>query len=165
MTSAIGRAVTQSVIQRMSGPTGVNSNLAALTQENPAQTALAGLQVVTENAAPDLLERTAGVQYPTANVCCAKIKNSLKEKFRTFSGSAQMVVEIRHSQDRVDGLQDALELYVDSTTQVLSASRGDWSGGMFYSGGYEVSFGPLKKGGKNFIQTAVITFEIGISRS
>ena len=77
--------------------------------------------------------------YPSLNVYCEKIANTLKEKFRSFSGSVQMTIEVRHSQDRLDGLQDALELYVDSVTQVLDAERGDWGSGMFYAGGYEVT--------------------------
>jgi hypothetical protein len=34
---------------------------------------------------------------------------------------------------------------------------------MYYAGGYQVAFGPVKHGGKNFIQIAKITFEIGVS--
>jgi hypothetical protein len=76
-----------------------------------------------------------------------------------------MAVEVRHSQDRLDGLQDRLELYTDAVTQVLHSSRGDWGDGMFYGGMYDVSFGAVKHGGKNFIQAAKITFEIGVSKS
>jgi hypothetical protein len=36
---------------------------------------------------------------------------------------------------------------------------------MYYSGGYEVTLGAVKHGGRNFIQAAKITFEIGVSRS
>jgi hypothetical protein len=45
----------------------------------------------------------------------------------------------------------------------LDVSSGDWGGGMYFAGGYQVAFGPVKQGGKNFIQTAKITFEIGVS--
>ena len=76
-----------------------------------------------------------------------------------------MAIEVRHSQDRLDGLQDALELYADAVTQVLDANRGDWGDGMFYGGEYEVAFGAVKQGGKNFIQVAKVTFEIGVSSS
>jgi hypothetical protein len=166
MTGTIGSAVTVKVIQRITGPSGVNSSLAALTQgatapANPLDTA----QVRSQNVAADLAERSTTVQYPAVNVDCEKIVNSLQEKFRTFSGSVQMSMELRHSQDRLDGLQDALELYTDALTQVLNGGRGDWGDGMFYGGAYEVSFGPVKKGGKNFIQVAKVTFEIGVSRS
>jgi len=98
-------------------------------------------------------------------VYCEKISNTLVEKFRTFSGTAQMAIEVRHSQDQLDGLQDAVELYADAVMQTLNSGRGDWGDGMFYGGAYDVSFGPIKKGGRNFIQVAKVTFEIGVSRS
>ncbi len=86
-----------------------------------------------QNVAADLAERSTAVKYPAVNVYCEKIVNNLTEKFRTFSGHVQMAIEVRHSQDRLDGLQDALELYTDAVMQVLDASRGDWGDGMFYA--------------------------------
>jgi hypothetical protein len=166
MTGTIGSAVTVKVIQRISGPSGVNAGLAALTQgETAPASPLDMAQVRSQNVAADVAERSTTVQYPAVNVYCEKIVNSLQEKFRTFSGSVQMAMELRHSQDRLDGLQDALDLYTDALMQVLNGGRGDWGDGMFYGGAYEVSFGPVKKGGKNFIQVAKVTFEIGVSRS
>jgi len=35
---------------------------------------------------------------------------------------------------------------------------------MFYSGQYQVTYGPVKQGGKNFTQVAKVTFEIGVSK-
>jgi hypothetical protein len=166
MTGTIGNATTVKVIQRITGADGVNSGLAALTQGGTKPTSpLDAAQVRSQNVAADVAERSVAVQYPAVNVYCEKIVNSLKEKFRTFSGSVQMAMELRHSQDRLDGLQDELELYTDALTQVLNDGRGDWGDGMFYGGTYEVSFGPIKKGGKNYIQVAKVTFEIGVSRS
>lgn len=166
MTGTIGSATTVKVIQRITGVNGLNSGLAALTQGGIGLASpLDAAQVRSQNVAADVAERSAPVQYPAVNVYCEKIVNSLREKFRTFSGGVQMAIELRHSQDRLDGLQDALELYTDALTQVLNAGRGDWGDGMFYGGAYEVSFGPVKKGGKNYIQVAKVTFEIGVSRS
>jgi hypothetical protein len=105
------------------------------------------------------------MQYPAVNVYCEKIVNGLKEKFRTFSGDVLTTVELRYSQDRLDGLQDALENYADAIMQVLNANRGDWGSGMFYSGEYQVVFAAVKHGGKNFLQVAKISFEIGVSRT
>ena len=166
MTGTIGSAATVKVMQRITGPTGVNSGLAALTA---GSTAVAGpldaAQVRSQNVAADVAERSTTVVYPAVNVYCEKVVNSLREKFRTFSGSVEMAIELRHSQDRLDGLQDALELYADALMQTLNNGRGDWGDGMFYGGTYEVSFGPVKKGGRNFIQVAKVTFEIGVSKS
>jgi hypothetical protein len=165
MTTKIGSAVTGKVLERMTGSAGVNAGLGALTQ---ADRELAGLvdpaQVRTQNVAADLAERATGVKYPAVNVYCEKIVNDLREKFRKFSGTVQMAIELRQSQDRLEGIQDRLELYVDSTMQMLHGSRGDWGDGMFYGGQYQVAYGPVKQGGKNFTQTAKVTFEIGVNK-
>jgi len=164
MPATIGSTTTAQVMQIITGASGLNASLAALTQ---ADQALAGpldmAQVRAQNVAADLAERATTVKYPVVNVYCDKVTNQLTEKFRTFSGTAQMTIEVRHSQDRLDGLQDSLQVYTDAATQVLAANRGDWGNGMFYAGGYEASFGPVKQGGKNFIQVAKVTFEIGVS--
>jgi hypothetical protein len=165
MSGTIGRAVTNKVMERIMGPSGMNAGLAALTQGEPGFAALVdAAQVRAQNAPAETAERS-GVKYPCVNVYCQGIKNQLREKFRTFSGQAQMAIELRCSQDRLDGLQDQLSLYVDSTMAMLDAGRGDWGDGMFFGGEYEVSFGPVKQGGKNFIQMAKVTFEIGVSRN
>ena len=166
MTSKIGSAVTNKVVQMITSPSGVNGALAALTQ---ADQALAGLldpsQIRAQNVSADLAERIIGVKYPAANVYCEKIVNQLREKFRSFSGQVQMAIELRQSQDRLEEIQDRLELYVDATMQMLDSNRGDWGDGIFYGGGYEVAFGPVKQGGKNFMQVAKVTFEIGVSKN
>jgi len=140
--------------------------LAALTQ---AEREFAGLieaaQVRPQNVAAEMAERAVGAKYPAVNVYAEKIVNGLREKFRSFSGTVQMAMELRHSQDRLEGLQDRLEVYVDAAMQMLNSGRGDWGDGMFFGGEYEVSFGPVKQGGKNFIQVAKVTFEIGVSKN
>ena len=163
MTGTIGSAVTNQVVQRITAPSGANASLAALTQGGPAVGPLDLTQIRTQNVAADLAERSTTVQYPAVNVYCEKIVNALSEKFQTFSGSAQMAIEVRHSQDRLDGMQSALELYTGAVTQVLDTSRGDWGGGMYYAGGYQVAFGAVKHGGRNFVQGAKVTFEIGVN--
>lgn len=166
MISRIGSAASGKVIQRITGPAGVNAGLASLTA---AEQGFAGWletsQVRAQNVATELAERALGMKYPSVNVYCEKISNDLREKFRSFSGTVQMAMELRHSQDRLDGLQDRLELYVDAVMQMLGRGRGDWGDGMFFGGTYEVAFGPVKQGGKNFIQAAKVTFEIGVSRN
>jgi hypothetical protein len=140
----------------------VNANLADRQEGGPASDRL---QIRAQNAAADLAEQGETVQYPTVQVYCEKVVNSLTEKFRTFSGTVQMATEIRHSQDRLQGLQEGLEQYADALTQVLDGNRGDWGSGMFYAGGYQVAYGAAKHGGKNYIQVAKVTFEIGVSIS
>jgi hypothetical protein len=74
-----------------------------------------------------------------------------------------MVIETRISQDRLDDIQTNLQSYVDAVTQVLADNRGDWGDGVFYAGGYEISFGGVKHGGRNFLQLAKVSFVLQIS--
>jgi hypothetical protein len=166
MASGLGSAVTAQVVGLLTGSGGLNATLSTLTAAGgTAPVPIGAAQIRTGNAAADVTERAGTVQYPAANIYCEKLVNSLKEKFRSFSGTAQMAIEVRQSADRMEGLQDSLEAYADAARAVLEANRGDWGNGMFYTGEYQVSFGPVKQGGKNFIQTAKITFEVGVSRS
>jgi hypothetical protein len=165
MTNTIGSLIAGQAIQLLTGASGVNSYLGASLQDNGQPLNLSAAQVRGQNVAPDIAEQSNTMQYPAINVYCEKIVNNLAEKFRAFSGQVQTTVELRYSQDRLDGLQDALENYADAIMQVLNANRGDWGNGMFYCGEYQAVFGAVKHGGKNFLQVAKITFEIGVSRS
>jgi hypothetical protein len=157
-------AATRKIMRLLTATPGVNTNLEVLAElEQVTLPAITDKQIATQNMAADVAERSADVKYPVVHVYCEKIANTLREKFRTFSGEAHMAIEVRLSQDRLDGLDRKLQLYVDAVTQVLDKSRGDWGRGLFYGGGYEAVFGPVKHGGRNFIQIAKITFEVGAS--
>jgi hypothetical protein len=160
MTAGIGSAATRKVMERLAGPATAGSLVGALTEAG-----YGGASMRAQNAAAELVERAGAVQYPLVTVYCEKVVNDLKEKFRSFSGRAEIAIEVRHSQDRLEGLEDAIEQQTDALTKALSASRGDWGDGMYYAGGYEVSFGRVSRGGRNFTQVAKVTFEIGVSRN
>jgi len=148
----------------LTGENGLASQVALLALEAGIQEPrLALSQVTVRNVAAELAEKSAGAQYPAFLVYCEKLTNELREKFRTFSGTARMAIEARASQERLEGLEDRLHVYVDAVTSLLDGSRGDWGQGMFYTGGYEVTFGAAKNGGRNFLQTAKIVFEVEIS--
>jgi hypothetical protein len=166
MTTTIGSLITGQVIGLLTGASGVNSYLGASTQDNGQPLIpVSAAQIRAQNVAPDIADQSNTMQYPAINVYCEKIVNSLVEKFRSFSGTVLTTVELRYSQDRLDGLQDALENYADAVMQILNTNRGDWGNGIFYAGQYQAAFGAVKHGGKNFLQVAKITFEIGVSRS
>jgi hypothetical protein len=96
-------------------------------------------------------------------VYCEKIQKQLKEKFRNFSGKAIMAIEVRVSQDRLDGIEEQAQMYLDAVTQVLDQNRGDWGEGMYYAGCYEATLAAVKHGGQNFVQIGKVTFEVGVS--
>jgi hypothetical protein len=164
--ASLAKMLAAKVTGRMTAPAGVNGKVAALAAaEAIALPQFDPRHIGEQNVAAELAERAVGAQYPALQVYCEKLTNSLREKFQSFSGTAEMAVEVRVTQDRLEGIEPKLQLYVDAVTQVLDHSRGDWGDGMFYGGGYQASFGPVKHGGRNFLQTAKVSFEVEISRS
>jgi hypothetical protein len=161
MANGIGSAVTRKVMERLTGSATEGSVVGALMEAGSS----GGAPLRAANAAAELMERAGATQYPVTSVYCEKVVNDLREKFRSFSGAVQMAIEVRHSQDRMDGLEAALETQADAVTAALTASRGDWGDGAYYAGGYQVTFGRIARGGKNFSQAAKVTFEVGVSRS
>jgi hypothetical protein len=160
----VGTMATSKLLGLLLTPAGLTENLAAVAElAGVTLPPIGGNQILTQNVAQLLVERSLDVKYPTVLLYCEKISNDLREKFRTFSGKARLAVEVRVSQDRLSGLEKLLETYVDTITRVLDQNRGDWGSGMFYTGGYEAVFGEMTHGGKNFIQTAKITFEVVVS--
>lgn len=123
----------------------------------------ANLKVSEQNLAIDLAEKTSGGGYPVVHVFCERVENTLREKFRTFSGTSQVVAEIRVTHEHLDKLGEMLHLLVDGVTDVLDRSRGRWSDGMSYAGGYDVEFLPVKSGGKRFVQAAKVRLQVNLS--
>ena len=160
----VGSTVTAEVLTLLSAPQGLNACVATLAvAENVTLPPLGPNQLVAQNVSIDLVERSLDVKYPLVCVYCEKVANQLKEKFRNFSGHALMAIEVRVSQDRLEGIEDQVQIYLDAVTQVLDQNRGDWGEGMYYAGDYEAAFSPAKRGGQNFIQVAKLMFKVGVS--
>ena len=121
-------------------------------------------EISTQNASVENTERSGRARYPALCVYCEKLSNTMREKFRTFSGKASIVVEVRQSQDHLDHIESRLQVYVDAVCALLDDSRGDWTGGAFYAGGYEVTYEAVGRGGKNFLQKAKVKFEVEVSK-
>ena len=160
----IVRLTTSKVVEILAGSEGLPAAVAALSEK--LGLSLAGVsaqQIIAQNVAPDLVERATVSNYPLVYVYCNKVVNELREKFRVFSGRAEMVVEARISQDRLDDMQSNVQSYADAITEVLDDNRGDWGDGVLFAGGYEVSFGAVKHGGRNFLELAKVSFALEVS--
>jgi len=161
---SIASVATHKLAGILAASNGVPAAVEALTsQQGVTLPQIGAQQIVAQNVGPDIAEKSVISKYPLIYVYCSKLVNDLREKFRTFSGDAQMSAEARVSQDRLDGLESNLHVYVDAITSVLDGNRGDWGDGFFYGGGYEVTFSKVKHGGRNFLQTAEVSFALEVS--
>jgi|HubBroStandDraft_1064217.scaffolds.fasta_scaffold652919_2 hypothetical protein len=160
----IASTSTQKVRGVLAAGDGLSAVLEALSvQQGLTLPRITAQQIIAQNVTPEVSDQSTVDNYPLVYVYCAKVINQLREKFRTFSGEAQMVVEARVSQDRLDQIETNLQAYADAITQVLDDNRGDWGAGIFFDGEYEVTFGGVKHGGRNFLQIAKVAFVLEIS--
>ncbi len=143
---------------------GVNIRVAAIATADPSVKAAGIETILAQNASVEISEKTGQAHYPALLVYCDKVSNTLKERFRQFSGRAHMVVEVRHSQDQLTAIEANLSTYVDGVCALLDDSRGDWGGGAIYAGGYEVSYEAVARGGRNFLQRAKVGFDVEVSQ-
>jgi len=163
--AGLSGALTSIVVSMLTSTTdGVNVRIGAMEQADSSLQAVGIRTTVALNASVEISEKTGYVKYPALLVYCDKLSNTLKEKFRQFSGKAHVVVEARHSQDDLDGIELNVEVYVDAVCALLDDSRGNWGAGFFYSGGYDVSYEPVVRGGKNFLQRAKVGFDVEVSK-
>ncbi|HKD08814.1 MAG TPA: hypothetical protein VKB79_23125 [Bryobacteraceae bacterium] len=162
--AGITGTLTDAVVGRLrSSQDGVNARIAAIEFGDAISTG--GIRFIGAlNASVEIAEKNGHAHYPALLVYCDKMSNSLKEKYRQFSGKAHLVVEVRYSQDRLEALEANTQVCADAVCALLDDSRGDWGNGAFYSGGYDVTYEPVARGGKNFIQRAKVGFEIQVSK-
>jgi hypothetical protein len=112
-----------------------------------------------------LNEKKGSYKYPYICLYCSTIENNLRKKFQTFSGTVTLVIEIRHSANRVEETESVCLALVDSVIAVLEGSRGEWNPGFTYSGAYTVKFDPVVMGGVNYCQGARIEISVDANLS
>jgi hypothetical protein len=162
--ASLANAATVQLLQLLTAPTGLNTTITTLAlAANVGLAPIAASQFFTDNVSSAMAEQSEEIKYTAVYIYCEKITNTLKEKFRSFSGYLQMVIDVRVSQDRLNGIDQVSQLYSEAVAQTLNQIRGDWGQGLFYAGAYDISFGPVKHGGKNFIKGVTISFQLNAS--
>jgi len=163
--AGISGTLTKAVVSKLTSTSqGVNIRIGAITRGDETLAPVAVKSVLAQNVSVDISDNTGHTHYPSILVYCDRLSNAMTEKFREFSGHARMNAEVRHSEDRIDRVQANLQTTVDAVCALLADSRGDWGNGAFYTGGYDVTYEPVVRGGRNFLQRAKVSFELEVSR-
>jgi len=162
----IASAATETVLGLLRASEGLSAAIAEVGfQEEVALEEVGESQMLAGNVPLELADRSCLARFPLLHVYCDRVRNLQREKFRAFSGTARVNIELRVSDERMERLERKLQLYVDAVTAVLERNRGDWGQGMSYAGGYEIQFGAVKSGGKNYIQAAKLALEVDVSQN
>src|ERR1700675_1409651 len=99
----IATTTTSKLMVILTGTEGLPAAVAGLSQaQNLSFLPVSTAQIIAQNVAADLAERSTISNYPLVYVYCSKVVNLLREKFRTFSGNAEMLRGFRISQDQLD---------------------------------------------------------------
>ena len=163
--AGISGQITSSALRRLQQQNdGVSARVAAIVAGDSRLSAIGIRSIAAHNISVDVGEKSGNAQYPALLVYCDKLSNGLKEKFRRFSGKAHLVVEVWHSQDKLEGLEAHTQVYVDAVCALLDDSRGDWGEGSFYPGGYDVNYESVVRGGRNLLQKAKVSFDVEVSK-
>jgi len=121
-------------------------------------------RIIAAHMTPEEHEKAGRVRYPIVLVYCDRMQNQHREKFRRFSGTLRLAVEVRVSADRLDQIQDALYAQTEAVLDVLERNRGCLESGAFWNGKYEVDFSTLRRGGAQYLQSARVLLELEVSR-
>jgi hypothetical protein len=163
MAGFTGTLTAQVVGLLNSTTSGVNARIAAIKENDPTLKAAGIRSIVAQNVSMQIAEASGQAQYPALLVYCDRIENLLQEKFRNFSGRIHLVIEIRQTQVKLDGIEQNTEMYADAVCALLGEARGEWGDGASYSGAYKVEYEPVTFGGENFVQRAKVSFAVDLS--
>ena len=163
MAGFTGTLAAQVVALLTSTTSGVNARITTMEANDPNLKTIGIRSIMLQNVSIEIAETSGQPQYPALLVYCDKVQNLLQEKFRGFSGRVHLVIEVRQSQGTLHLIEQNTEMYVDAVCALLGEARGDWGDGASYSGGYEVEYQPVAKGGKNFVQRAKVSFAVELS--
>ena len=158
--------MTATVVSMLTSTTGgVNVRVGAMEQADSSLRPAGIRTIVALNASVDISEKTGYVQYPALLVYCDKLSNTLKEKFREFSGKAHAgrgsTAIAGHARR---GLNRASRFMWMPFARCSTIRGAIGAPGSFYAGGYDVSYEPVGRGGSNFLQRAKVGFDVEVSK-
>jgi|YelNatPaOPRAMG01_1025707.scaffolds.fasta_scaffold01401_2 hypothetical protein len=162
--SRVASIAIQKAVDILAAEEGLGPALERIArEEGETPPTLESGQVMATAASVELLEAQGRVRYPYLQVNCERVINGMREKFRRFSGTVRIGVEARCSSERLASAEREARWLADALAEVLDHNRGDWGDGFYYGGGYEITFGATRTGGRNFVQTAKVAFEVSVA--
>jgi hypothetical protein len=122
-------------------------------------------QVVLSSASPALADNNVELTYPRVCLYTSAMKNSLMERFRSFSGTVSVVADIWASASLITDCDQWIHYYLEAVADILRENRGDWGDGVYFSGTYDAQILPPAAGGVGFVQVAKLTCLINVSQN
>lgn len=142
-------------------PDGLNARLHALAvRDMVREPEIREGHVVIRRIPPNLADLGANSRYPAVYLWCEKLENRLERKFTSFSGRVTLAAEARVSSETIEGLGNSAARMAEALADVLAAHHGSWTEELAFDGRYDAVFGPVERGGLNYLQTARLEIEL-----
>lgn len=159
------REVLEAVSRVLEGENGLRDSLERLREEyGLAEEHAWPAGVIVLKSAPEHVEKAWGSRYPAVTLYCDKIRSRPTERLRRFSGEMEAGVEVRVSQDRLEGITDRLHYYTDAVRDALERGRGCIGPGLYLSEEMTVQIDAVKKGGSHFVQSGRVICKVNVNR-
>lgn len=120
-------------------------------------------QIVVTSISPEMGDRNAQLTYPRICLYCTQVKNLQTQKFCSFSGSVVLVADVWFSGSLLAPTSAGLHYYLEGVTSIMRANQGDWGGGFYFAGLYDVQVQPPKAGGFGFVEFARISCVVDVN--
>ena len=156
---------TAQVLQTAASLLNADGGLTTSLTNYSAFAALTAAPVAGVSHVPqELREKQQKIVYPICQIYCDQIQNDGKVKFRRFSGTYRVVVELTHSQDRLEGLTDTLQTTMDAVSDVFDRNSGNLGNGMVLKPGYVAEIDAIRRGGLHYQQSARVKCQVSWER-
>ena len=124
---------------------------------------IASNQILVSAISPDLADKNAQLTYPRVCVYTVQVSNTHLEKFRSFSGTLAVAVDVWFSSSLLGPTGTGIHYYLDAVISILQANQGDWGDGFYFSGYYNLHLQMPKTGGFGFVESAQISFVLDVN--
>jgi len=104
-------------------------------------------QVLLSSVGADLADKNVQLSYPRICLYSSGFRNMQIEKFRSLSGTVSVIADIWASSDLVTETDQWIHYYIEAVTELLRQNIGDWGGGLFFPGSFDVQCQTPKLGG------------------
>ncbi len=101
--------------------------------------------------------------YPCVYVWMEKAVNKQTEFGALFSGTMQVIAQVRVTADKLPGLARITANYGDAIANVLKARAGDWGNGLLFGGAFEQRMYSARAGGRGAVQACSVILDLDAS--
>jgi hypothetical protein len=154
-TKAVAAAV-----ELFSADTGLKVSLDQVQANRNQAIRLVNARIGTVNVGRKANEQLEASRVPTLVFSISQLSAKKRERLGKNNAAAKMTCVVQMTHEKSDILHQNTYDYVDAIVDVLNRSQGLWQEGIFFAGDYCATINAIQAGALNYLQTAIIEFDL-----